>query len=54
MEDYAMGYLNPVGTDPAPPSGSQATGYVATMKLSVGTVGISDADILDEGTENTV
>ncbi|MGW3562638.1 histidine decarboxylase, pyruvoyl type [Streptomyces sp. NPDC000941] len=52
MEDYAMGYLNPVGTDPAPPS--QGTGYVATMKLSVGTVGISDADILDEGTENIV
>ncbi|MEU0806888.1 histidine decarboxylase, pyruvoyl type [Streptomyces sp. NPDC005970] len=52
MDDYAMGYLNPVGTDPAPPS--QGTGYIATMKLSVGTVKINEADILDEGTENIV
>ncbi|MER7786839.1 histidine decarboxylase, pyruvoyl type [Streptomyces sp. NPDC097640] len=54
MEEYAMGYLNPVGTNPAPTPSSQGTGYIATMKLSVGTVKIDEADILDEGTENIV
>ncbi|MGW1197946.1 histidine decarboxylase, pyruvoyl type [Streptomyces sp. NPDC002536] len=48
-DDYALGYLNPLGKNP--PFDSQGTGYIATMKLSVGKVNVAG---LDEGTENIV
>ncbi|HET9258093.1 MAG TPA: histidine decarboxylase, pyruvoyl type [Pseudonocardiaceae bacterium] len=49
MAQYAMGYMNPVG--PNNMFGSQGTGYIATMKLSVATVAVAG---LDEGTEGIV
>ncbi|MFF5565234.1 histidine decarboxylase, pyruvoyl type [Streptomyces sp. NPDC012623] len=53
MENYAMGYMNPMGDLTAHPP-SQGTGYIATMKLSVGSVSPADATILDEGTAGIV
>lgn len=47
--DRAMGYMNPVGEKNK--SASEGTGYIATMKLSVGRVEVGG---LDEGTESIV